>query len=148
MAVMKIKKNGVWIPVGVGEKGEQGVQGQQGVRGETGTGISSISANGNTTIAGDYTRNEYEVKYTDGTKSNIYINARNGEKGRSVSNIYYYKLPEQTDASSTQYQMVFEDSTGTPISTPTLAVPKGDKGDKGDVGATFSYDSNTLTITT
>lgn len=147
MAVLKVKRNGQWVAVGVGERGEQGVRGEQGIQGVDGKGIQSIQANGKTTVAGNYTRNEYVVTYTDGATSNMYINALNGEKGRSVSTIEYYKTPEQPDENSIQYQMSFKDDDETSISTPIFSVPKGAKGDKGDVGATFTYDASTKTLT-
>lgn len=62
------------------------------------------------------------------------------KNGRGISNIS--SIPTSTNGLVDTYTVNYNDGT-----TSTFKVTNGEKGDRGDVGATFSYDESTKTLT-
>ena len=91
MAVLKVKKNGVWVPVGTGQtgpqgpqgvqgpqgpQGVQGVQGPQGPQGETGI-VAPV--NGFFTLTVDSEGNLYACSAENGTTPEFEYNSETGD---------------------------------------------------------------------
>lgn len=128
MAVMKIKQNGAFVPVGVGAEGK------------VGRGILEIKRTSGTGAAG--TTDTYTIYYTDGTTSTFNVwNGINGEGGSGDGGENGATFTPYVDANG---NLSWTNDKGLPNPNTVnikgekgeqgIQGEKGDKGDKGDAG--------------